>query len=163
EVGIVGAAMATGLVADTLIKVLKPSAERSAACRAVAVLTAFTFAGAYLIVTEGFYNQPLPFDLTLGLVGITGVVALALTAVAIRESTVEAVALLGLLRGKDAGEVTEAFNPMLSEDELGELCADVADRHRAWAAMPLDQLDVVYLFLEAISLPAPSDSEAEHD
>src|SRR5205814_2558487 len=39
EVGIVAAAMATGLVADTVIKALKPSAERTGVCRAIAFLT----------------------------------------------------------------------------------------------------------------------------
>jgi hypothetical protein len=291
QIGIVFAAMATGLVADTLIKVFKPSAERSGACRAVAVGTSFAFAGFFLMATASLYGEKLPFDLTLGTIGLTGVVGLALSAIAIppgsrheialaeakaeaeavatepaawtpswdmtpaapasesetwapswetepaaepvaaepdwapswadepevevqlepvaeiapepepvvidepelepvavdpadrravdaadvrfaarvagaaasRESTVEAVALLGLLRGKDAGEVTQAFDPMLNEDELDELCGDVANRHRDWAARPLDQLDVVYLFMEAISLPAPSDSQAEHD
>jgi transposase-like protein len=230
QVGIVFAAMATGLVADTLIKVLKPTAERTGACRAVALFTSFTFAATFLIVTGSVYGEKLPFDLTIGTIGITGVVGLALSAIAIppgskrllqaeesaraeavavpsepavvadaepvvveapapvepakprvldpaalkvaarivgqtasKENPIEAVALLSMLRGMPTREVGASFEPKLSGAELGQLCHSVAKRHREWSEMDLDEVEVVYLFLEAISLPAPSDPTAEHD
>ena len=311
EVGIVFAAMATGLFADALIKALKPSAQRTGMCRAIAFLVSLFFAAIYLIVLAAAYNKRLPFDLTVGTIGLTGIVGLALSAIAMppgaasltaapeaeaseattepveepaawtptwdtaevsapvaedawaptwesttepepvadeawtpswatepepvaeeawtpswasepepvaevepefefdfepevepepepvaevvemqpiaaerrrpadaadlrfatriagatasRENPIEAVALLSLLRGTPGDRLGERFEPALSDDEVTGLCQDVAERHHDWAAKPLDRLDVVYLFLEAVRLPAPGDSVAEQD
>src|SRR5205085_11369254 len=84
-------------------------------------------------------------------------------ATASRENPIESVALLALLRGTPADEVGERFVPALSIGEVTDLLGDVAGRHRDWASKPLDRLDVVYLFLEAIRLPGPSDPTAEQD
>jgi hypothetical protein len=80
-----------------------------------------------------------------------------------REHPVEAIALCALLRGTPSDEVAAAFEPPLGAVELEAMCRDVARRHRAWAAQTLGALDVVYLFLEAMSLPRSPDAGGEQD
>ena len=80
--GSVIAAVAAGLVCDTLIARLRPSAERTTACRAVAFCTAAAFAAGYVIALAVLHGQGLPFDLGLGTIGLTGIAGLALSAIA---------------------------------------------------------------------------------
>jgi hypothetical protein len=80
-----------------------------------------------------------------------------------REHPVEAAALCALLRGTPGDDVAAAFDPPLATGELAALCRDVVRRHRAWAEQSLGQVDVVYLFLEAVSLPTRPDGTGEQD
>ena len=222
--GSVLAALAAGLVADTTVKRLQPSAsgERTAGYRVFAFATSLAFAGVYLVALAVLHHRTLPLDLAAGTVGLTGLMGLGLSAVAVppaaarpaepaedapaadavavavaepreplvrsaparrrpadpadlrfaarvtgttgaREHPIEATALCSLLRGTPGDEVAASFAPPLGTGELAALCRDVTRRHRAWATQSLDQVDVVYLFLEAVSLPASPDASAEHD
>src|SRR3954447_2038341 len=81
--GAVLAATFAGLVADTLIQRLRPSADNARACRIVAFATSLAFAGSYLVALSVLHNRSLPFDLTLGTIGLTGIAGLAFSSVVI--------------------------------------------------------------------------------
>ena len=81
--GAVLAATFAGLVADTLIQRLRPSAENTRACRIIAFATSLAFAGSYLVALSVLHHRSLPFDLTMGTIGLTGIAGLALSSVAI--------------------------------------------------------------------------------
>jgi hypothetical protein len=80
--GVLAAAFA-GFVADALIQKLRPSADNTAAARIIALITGLTFAGAYIVALSVFHGRTLPFDLELGVTGLTGIAAMTLSAVAI--------------------------------------------------------------------------------
>jgi putative transposase len=77
------AAMAAGLVADALIKALKPSSENTAPARIIAFVTGLVFSGAYLIAIGVIHGRTYAIDLAIGTVGLTGIACLTLSAVAI--------------------------------------------------------------------------------
>src|SRR4051812_4740223 len=81
--GAVLAATFAGLVADTLIQRLRPSADNTRACRIVAFATSLAFAGSYLVALAVLHHRSLPFDLTLGTIGLTGIAGLAFSSVVI--------------------------------------------------------------------------------
>jgi hypothetical protein len=81
--GAVLAAMFAGLVADALIKALRPSAENTAAARITALITSLTFAGGYLVALAVVHHRSWPFDLELGVIGLTGIAGVTLSAVAL--------------------------------------------------------------------------------
>jgi hypothetical protein len=225
------AAMVAGLVADALIKALRPSAENTAAARIIAFVTGLVFSAAYLIAIGIFHGRTYPIDLAIGTIGLTGIACLTLSAVALapagpekyatsdeaeeaeeavaaapaipvapaampmpmplppmpapapvpaarprpvdpailrlankvagtaatRERPIETTVLCQLLRGASVAEVAGMYEPALDTADVDELVTETDGAYATWARESLENSDVVYLYLEAISTNSADD------
>ena len=201
------AGLAAGIVADTLVRRLRPGHD---ATRTFAIVTSVAFTASYLIAAAVTGAAVLPLDLAFGAIFIAALIGIVLAplafprtpedeeapapapatipeplveglparrrpkdaadlrfaaqvagSAAVAEHPVGATALCALLRGRSADEVAAMFEPPLDSRELVQLCRDTTPLYDAWATQSLRQLDVVYLFLEAVSLPGTRDASGD--
>jgi len=84
-----------------------------------------------------------------------------------RTHALEALIILGFLRGLSVRDVEDLLEEALGEQIVGKstvarICHDTRDRYRAWCERRLDAHDLVYLYLDAIYLKLrPDDEPAE--
>jgi transposase-like protein len=73
----------------------------------------------------------------------------------------------GFLRGLSTRDVEAALEevfeePIASKSTVSRICEDTRERYRQWCRRPLEQHDIVYLFLDAIYLKLrPDDQPSE--
>lgn len=86
----------------------------------------------------------------------------------IRTRSLERLALLSYVKGLSTRDIEdlyrEAFGqeqPSINRSEMSELAEDLTKEYDRWKKRPLDHLELVYLFLDAIFLPVRQDSDEE--
>jgi hypothetical protein len=84
--GAVVAALVGGLVCDALIRLLRPSADRTLGVRIVAGVTPLVLWTAYFLLLRGLHDIKWPFDLWLATVGLSTVVSVLLSFVVVMPS-----------------------------------------------------------------------------
>ena len=84
-----------------------------------------------------------------------------------RTHALEALIILGVLRGLSVRDVEELVEEALGEHVVSTstvacICQDTSERYRAWCERRLDEHDLVYCYLDAIDLKLrPDDEPAE--
>ena len=84
-----------------------------------------------------------------------------------RTHALESLVISSFLRGLSTRDVQAALEevfeePIASKSTVSRICEDTRERYRQWCRRPLEQHDIVYLFLDAIYLKLrPDDQPSE--